>query len=158
MVADVSLQVVPSTLLVADLTAGSTDGQKSAQRLDASQSLLEFLDQALALGFRRSSFSNVADDDAGPGIAFRTPENHGRNFDRKKRAVFRRALSSPWVLPVRCRSSTKKGKPRIGGIDQSLPAFLQNLLARASQNSAGGGFASIIEPSGAVRIKPSRLF
>lgn len=56
---EVGLQVVPVTLVVADLPAPGADRQQAAQRLDGGQRLLQLLDQRLALGLDPLAFLDL---------------------------------------------------------------------------------------------------
>jgi hypothetical protein len=55
----------------------------------------------------------------------------------KKVPSLRRARSSPWALPERCRAAIRTAEARIGRIDQTPPALLQNLFPGSARNPAG---------------------
>jgi hypothetical protein len=100
---------------------------------------LQFLDQALAFGFRGRSLGDVANDHAGSGISLGALEHHGRELDGEKCAVFASgpelAVGSARSLPLRDQNC----ELGIGGIDQPLPSLLQNLFPRSAHDSAGSG-------------------
>src|SRR5208282_5957949 len=67
----------------------------------------------------------------------------------KSAPPFRRPVSSPWAIPVFA-NGDQNFQPRIGSVNQALPALLPDFIGSAAEDSTGGGI-SLRGP-----IRPSR--
>ena len=163
-VPNVSLKIVPGPILVANPAAGSAPSLaergnrplRDVIRPGASGSSLIKRSRSVSAAVRSVMSPMMMQVVKSPSGLLQTTDEISIE---KKVPSFGRARSSPGALPERCRAAIRTARR---GSEESIKLRLPSYYKISSRVRPGirpaAGFASSMEPSGAVSIKPSRLF